>query len=56
MGTYIKPIQPTVVNNIQIIRDIVAQVRKKPAIKDIKWAKARRKLYKELTAKGIKYI
>jgi len=51
MGTYIKPIQPTVVKDRQIIRDIVAQIRQKPAIEDIKWARARRKLYKELTAK-----
>jgi hypothetical protein len=51
MGAYIKPIQPTVVKDRQIIRDIVAQVRRKPAAEDIKWAKARRKLFKELTAK-----
>ena len=51
MGAYIKPIQPTVVTDRQIIRDIVAQVRRKPDAEDIKWAKARRKLFKELTAK-----
>ena len=51
MGMQVKPIQPTVVKDKKIIRDIIAQVRRKPAAADIKWAKARRKLFKELTAK-----
>lgn len=51
MGTNMKPIQPTVVKDKQIIKDIIVQVRQKPAKEDIKWAKARRKLFKELTAK-----
>jgi hypothetical protein len=51
MGAYIKPIQPTVVKDKKIIRDIIAQIRRKPAAEDVKWAKARRKLFNELTAK-----
>jgi hypothetical protein len=51
MGAYIKPVQPTVVKDKKIIRDIIAQIRQKPAAEDIKWAKTRRKLFKELTAK-----
>jgi uncharacterized protein YcfJ len=51
MGVSIKPIQPTVVTDKKIVRDIIAQIRRKPATEDIKWAKSRRKLFKELTAK-----
>ena len=51
MSVQIKPIQPTVVKDRKIVRDIIAQVRRKPTSEDIKWAKARRKLFKELTAK-----
>ena len=51
MGVYVKPIQPTVVKDKKIIKDIIAQVRQKPTEEDIKWAKKRRKLFKELTAK-----
>jgi len=51
MGVPIKPIQPTVVKDKKIIRDIITQVRQKPTVEDIKWAKARRKLFQELTTK-----
>jgi hypothetical protein len=51
MAVYIKPVQPTVIKDKKIIRDIIAQIRRKPAPEDIKRAKARRDLFKELTAK-----
>jgi len=51
MAAKIKPIEPTVIKEKSIIREVVAQVRRKPAAADIKWAKARRKLFNELTAK-----
>jgi len=51
MAAKIKPVEPTVIRDKKIVREIIAQVRRKPATEDIKWAKARRKLFKELTAK-----
>jgi hypothetical protein len=51
MAAKIKPIEPTVIKDKNIIREVVAQVRRKPAAADVKWAKARRKLFNELTAK-----
>ena len=51
MVAKIKPIEPTVIKDKKIIREVIAQVRRKPAAVDIKWAKARRKLLIELTAK-----
>ena len=51
MAAKIKPIEPTVIKDKIIIRDVIAQVRRKPAAEDIKWAKARRKLFDKLTAK-----
>ncbi len=51
MGVYIKPIQPTVIKDKKIIRDIIFQVRQKPGEKDVQWAKDRRELFKELTEK-----
>jgi len=51
MDTKIKPIKPTVIKDKKIVREVIAQVRQKPASRDIKWAKARRKLFDELTAK-----
>jgi len=51
MAAKIKPVEPTVIKNKKIIREIIAQVRRKPSAKDIRWAKARRKLFNELTTK-----
>jgi hypothetical protein len=51
MGANIKPIQPTIVKNKKIIREIIAQVRQKPTAEDAKRAEARRELFRELTAK-----
>jgi len=51
MAAKIKPIEPTVIKDKRIIREVIAQVRQKPTAKDKKWANARRKLFSELTAK-----
>jgi hypothetical protein len=51
MGTNIKPVQPTIIKDKKIIQDLIAQIRRKPAPEDIKRSKARRDLFKELTAK-----
>jgi hypothetical protein len=51
MAAKIKPIEPTVIKGKKIVREVIAQVRRKPTAEDIKWAKARRKLFNELTAK-----
>jgi hypothetical protein len=51
MAAKIKPIEPTVIKDKKIVREVIAQVRRKPAAEDVKWAKARRKLFNELTAK-----
>ena len=51
MAAKIKPVEPTVIKDKKIIREIIAQVRQKPATEDIKWAKTRRKLFNELTTK-----
>ena len=51
MVTKIKPVEPTVIKDKKIIREVIAQVRRKPAAEDVRWAKTRRKLFIELTAK-----
>ena len=51
MAAKIKPIKPTVIKDKQIVREVIAQVRQKPTAEDVKWAKSRRKLFNELTAK-----
>ena len=51
MAAKVKPVQPTEIKDKKIIREVIAQVRRKPAAEDIRWAKNRRKLFKELTAK-----
>ena len=51
MAAKIKPVEPTMIKDKKIVRKVIAQVRRKPAATDIKWAKARRKLFIELTAK-----
>ena len=51
MAAKIKPVEPTVIKDKKIIREVIAQVRCKPTSTDIKWAKSRRKLFTELTAK-----
>ena len=51
MATKVKPVQPTEIKDKKIIREVVAQVRRKPAAEDIKWAKTRRKLLNDLTTK-----
>ena len=51
MAVKVKPVEPTVIKDKRIVREVIAQVRRKPAAEDIKWAKSRRKLFNELTAK-----
>ena len=49
MAAKIKPVEPTVIKDRKIIRDVIAQVRRKPTSADIKHAKARSDLFRELT-------
>ena len=51
MAAKIKPVEPTVIRDKRIVREVIAQVRRKPAADDVRWAKARQKLFTELTAK-----
>jgi hypothetical protein len=51
MAAKIKPVEPTVIKDKKIVCEVISQVRRKPAAEDIKWAKARRRLFSELTAK-----
>ncbi|MCL2067026.1 MAG: hypothetical protein FWG99_06140 [Treponema sp.] len=51
MAAKIKPVEPTVIRDKKIVREVINQVRRKPAVEDIKWAKTRNKLFNELTAK-----
>ena len=51
MAPKIKPVESTVIKDKKIVREVIAQVRRKPAAEDFRWAKARRKLFYELTAK-----
>ncbi|GHV80573.1 hypothetical protein AGMMS49944_23640 [Spirochaetia bacterium] len=44
-------VQPTEIKDKKIIRDIITQIRRKPSPEDIERSKARRRLFKELTAK-----
>jgi len=47
----IKPVEPTTIKDKKIVREVIAQVRQQPTSEDVKWAKARKKLFGELTAK-----
>jgi hypothetical protein len=49
MVAKIKPVQPTIIKDKKIVREAIAQIRRKPTSLDIKRAKARSKLFKELT-------
>ena len=51
MAARIKPVEPTVIKDKKIVREVITQVHQKPAAEDKKWAKARRKLFNELTAR-----
>ena len=51
MAAKIKPVEPTVIKDPRIVREVIAQVRRKPAAEDIKWRKSLTKLFNELTAK-----
>jgi hypothetical protein len=51
MAAKIKPVEPTVIKDKKIVREVIAQVRRKPTAEDLRWAKERHKLFNELTAK-----
>jgi len=51
MAVKFKPVEPTVIRDKRIVLEVIAQVRRKPAAGDIQWAKTRRKVFNELTAK-----
>jgi len=51
MAVKVKPVEPTVIKDKRIVREVIAQIRRKPAAGDIKWAKSRRKLFNELNRK-----
>ena len=51
MAAKLKPVQPTEIKDKKIVREVIAQVRRRPTAEDVKWAKSRRKLFNELTAK-----
>jgi hypothetical protein len=51
MGVKVKPVQPTVIKDKKIVREVIEQIRRTPTATDIKRAKARGDLFKELTAK-----
>jgi hypothetical protein len=51
MGAKVKPVQPTVITDKKIVREVIEQIRRKPCPADAKRAKARSDLFKELTAR-----
>jgi len=51
MAAKIKPVEPTVIRDKKVVRDVIAQIGQKPGAEDLAWAKSRRKLFNELTAK-----
>jgi hypothetical protein len=51
MAIKIKPVEPTIIKDKRIVREVIDQVRQKPAAEDLKWAKSRRKLFNKLAAK-----
>ena len=51
MAAKIKPVQSTIIKSRKIVREVIAQVRQKPSPDDIKWAKSRRQLFRDLTTK-----
>ena len=51
MAAKLKPVQSTEIKDKKIVREVIAQVRRRPTAEDVKWAKSRRKLFNELTAK-----
>jgi hypothetical protein len=39
MAAKIKPIEPTVIKDKKIVREVIAQARQKPTAEDVKWIK-----------------
>jgi phosphopantetheine adenylyltransferase len=51
MGIKIKPVQPTVIRDKKIIQEVIAQIRRKPAKKDLARMEERREVLKRAMAK-----
>ena len=51
MAAKVKPVQSTEIKDKRMAREVIIQIRRKPTVVDLKWAKTRRKLFNELTAK-----
>ena len=50
MAAKIKPVEPTIIRDKKIVRQVISQVRRKPTSADIKRAKTRSDPFRELTA------
>ncbi|GHT54351.1 hypothetical protein AGMMS49991_11510 [Spirochaetia bacterium] len=51
MGTRVKPVQPTEIKDIKIIREAIAQIRKKPSAAALKRNKEDEEMLKKLLKK-----
>jgi hypothetical protein len=51
MGTKVKPVQPTEIKDIKIIREAIAQIRKKPSAAVLKRHKEDEEMLKKLLKK-----
>jgi hypothetical protein len=51
MAAKIKPVEPTVIKDKRIVREVIAQVRRKQTQADFKRAKKRGELFTELTTR-----
>jgi hypothetical protein len=51
MGAKIKPVQPTEIKDKRIVRDIIAEIHRKPTRKDIARLQERREVLKRAMSK-----
>jgi hypothetical protein len=51
MGVKIKPVEPTVIKDKKIVRDVIAEIRRKPTKKDIARLQEGREVLKRAMAK-----
>ncbi|GHV40315.1 hypothetical protein AGMMS49546_13970 [Spirochaetia bacterium] len=51
MGTRVKPVQPTEIKDIKIVREAIAQIRKKPTAAALKRQEEGREMLKKLLKK-----
>jgi hypothetical protein len=51
MTVKIKPVQPTVINDKKIVREVIAEIHRKPTKKDIARSRERRDVLKKAMAK-----